>query len=63
VLTVAFGWRRSLDAFFATAPCFYLVLLISLAVAVRITFLGIGPIQLLFGSSIAGGSRPPSRSA
>ncbi len=59
VMAEAFGWRRSLDASFRGAPRFYLALLISLAIAVGITFLGIGPIQLLFISSIAGGLATP----
>ena len=37
------------------APRFYLALLLSLATGVGISFLGIGPFQLLFISSIAGG--------
>lgn len=59
VMAEAFGWRRSLDARFHRAPAFYLALLISLAVGVALTFLGIGPIQLLFISSIAGGLATP----
>jgi Mn2+/Fe2+ NRAMP family transporter len=59
VMAEAFGWRRSLDASFGTAPKFYLALVISLVVAVGIALLGIGPIQLLFASSIAGGLATP----
>lgn len=59
VMAEAFGWRRSLDARFHRAPRFYLALLISLAAGVVITFLGVGPIQLLFMSSIAGGLATP----
>jgi len=54
VMTEAFGWRGSLDARFTQAPAFYIALLLSLAVGVGITLLGVGPIQLLFFSSIAG---------
>jgi Mn2+/Fe2+ NRAMP family transporter len=55
VMAEAFGWRSSLDRPFQEAPKFYLALLLSLLVALGITLLGIGPIQLLFISSIAGG--------
>lgn len=54
-----FGWRRSLDASFHRAPRFYLALVGSLVAAVLLTLLGIGPIQLLFFSSIAGGLGTP----
>jgi Mn2+/Fe2+ NRAMP family transporter len=59
VMAEAFGWRRSLDASFHRAPRFYLALLIALVVGVGITFVDIGPIQLLFISSIAGGLATP----
>jgi Mn2+/Fe2+ NRAMP family transporter len=54
-----FGWRHSLDATFHRAPRFYITLAASLALAAGITFVGIGPIQLLFISSIAGGLGTP----
>jgi Mn2+/Fe2+ NRAMP family transporter len=59
VMAEAFGWRRSLDARFHQAPRFYATLVISLAIGVALTFLGVGPIQLLFLSSIAGGLGTP----
>ncbi len=59
VMAEAFGWRGSLDARFAQAPAFYIALLLSLIVGVGITLLGVGPIQLLFFSSIAGGLGTP----
>jgi Mn2+/Fe2+ NRAMP family transporter len=59
VMAVAFGWRSSLDRPFQQAPKFYLALLLSLLVALGITLLGIGPIQLLFISLIAGGLATP----
>jgi Mn2+/Fe2+ NRAMP family transporter len=59
VMAEAFGWRASLDASFQRAPKFYLALLFSLLLALGITMLGIGPIQLLFVSSIAGGLATP----
>lgn len=59
VLAEAFGWRASLDAAFRQARAFYLALILSLAVAVGVTLVGIGPIQLLFVSSIAGGLATP----
>jgi Mn2+/Fe2+ NRAMP family transporter len=54
-----FGWRRSLDAKFSRAPRFYLALVGSLVAGALLTLLGIGPIQLLFISSIAGGLGTP----
>lgn len=59
VLAEAFGWRRSLDTSFARAPRFYLALSLSLIVGVGLTYLGLGPIQLLFISSIFGGLATP----
>jgi Mn2+/Fe2+ NRAMP family transporter len=59
VMAEAFGWRRSLDTTFHRAPRFYLTLLLGLAVAAGITYVGVGPIQLLFASSIAGGLATP----
>lgn len=59
VLAEAFGWRASLDARFARARKFYLALLVSLAVGVGLTFVGIAPIRLLFLSSLAGGLATP----
>lgn len=59
VLAEAFGWRRSLDARFTRAPRFYLALILSLAAGVALTLLGIGPIQLLFVSSILAGLATP----
>jgi Mn2+/Fe2+ NRAMP family transporter len=59
VMAEAFGWRASLDARFSQARAFYVALLLSLAASVGITVLGVGPIQLLFFSSIAGGLGTP----
>lgn len=59
VMSEAFGWRRSLDVGFSRARRFYIVLIITLAVSLGITLIGIGPIQLLFLSSIAGGLGTP----
>jgi Mn2+/Fe2+ NRAMP family transporter len=59
VMAEAFGWRASLDARFARARKFYVALLMSLAVGVGLTFVGISPIRLLFLSSIAGGLATP----
>lgn len=59
VLAEAFGWRRSLDSSFARAPRFYLALSLSLIVGVGLTYLGLGPIQLLFLSSILAGLATP----
>jgi len=54
-----FGWRRSLDAQFARARRFYLVLIACVAVSTAIAFAGIKPITLLFYSGIAGGVATP----
>ena len=59
VLAEAFGWRRSLDSSFARAPRFYLALSLCLVVGVGLTYLGLGPIQLLFLSSILAGLATP----
>jgi Mn2+/Fe2+ NRAMP family transporter len=53
------GWRASLDAPFARARPFYAAVLASLGIGAAITFLGVGPIRLLFVSSIAGGLATP----
>lgn len=58
-LAEAFGWKRSLDARFARAPRFYLALILCLAAGVGLSLLGIGPIQLLFLSSILAGLATP----
>jgi Mn2+/Fe2+ NRAMP family transporter len=54
-----FGWRHSLDASFARAPRFYLVLGSCLGIACAIGFAGVKPITLLFYSGIAGGIATP----
>jgi Mn2+/Fe2+ NRAMP family transporter len=59
VMAEAFGWRRSLDVGFSRAPRFYVALVISLAVAVGITLVGVTPIRLLFLSSLVGGLGTP----
>jgi Mn2+/Fe2+ NRAMP family transporter len=59
VMAEMFGWRASLDSSFARARAFYTTLLLSLAVATGIAYIGIPPIQLLFASSIAGGFATP----
>ncbi|MGE5333641.1 MAG: divalent metal cation transporter [Nitrososphaerota archaeon] len=59
VMAEAFGWRRSLDVGFSHARRFYLALVLSFVAALGITLMGIGPIQLLFVSSIVGGLGTP----
>lgn len=59
VMAEAFGWRRSLDASFHRAPRFYLTLLLGLVAGAGITFFGVGPIQLLFLSSIVAALATP----
>lgn len=59
VIAEAFGWRGTLDARFAGAPRFYVVLLLSLAAAAALTYLHVTPMRLLFLSSIAGGIGTP----
>lgn len=60
VMAEAFGWRASLDHDFGQARAFYGALIASLVVGGGITLLGVGPIQLLFASSIAGGIATPA---
>jgi Mn2+/Fe2+ NRAMP family transporter len=57
VIAQATDRQGNLDARFGQARSFYLALLASLAAGV--TFLGIGPIRLLFYGSIAGGLGTP----
>lgn len=59
MMAEAFGWRRSLDASFARAPRFYLSMTLSLAIGVTVTLIGVGPITLLFISSIFAGLATP----
>ena len=59
VMAEAFGWRASLDSHFGQARSFYGALIASLVIGGGITLLGVGPIQLLFASSIAGGLATP----
>ena len=59
VIAQATDRQGSLDARFGQARYFYLALLVSLAAGVAITFLGVGPIQLLFFGGIAGGLGTP----
>lgn len=54
-----FDWRKGIDARFQQAPFFYAVVIITLAIAVGISFLGVQPIPLLFAASIAGGLATP----
>lgn len=53
------GWRASLDATVGRARACHGTLLASLAVRAAIACLGVGPIRLLFLSSIAGGLATP----
>ena len=59
VIAQATDRQGNLDARFGQARSFYLALLASLAAGVAVTFLGIGPIRLLFYGSIAGGLGTP----
>ena len=59
VIAQAADRQGTLDARFGQARSFYLALLVSLAAGVAVTFLGIGPIRLLFYGSIAGGLGTP----
>ncbi len=54
-----FGWAGKLDARFFQAPRFYLTMLGVCAAGCAIGFGGVGPIHLLFASSIAGGIATP----
>lgn len=54
-----FGWVGQLDAKFFQAPRFYLTMIAVSIAGCIIAFAGIGPIQLLFISSIAGGIATP----
>jgi Mn2+/Fe2+ NRAMP family transporter len=59
VLAETLGWRGTLDDRFAQAPAFNATLLLSLVAGVGITFLGFGPIQILFFGGIVGGLAMP----
>lgn len=59
VIAESFGWRGNLDAKFAGAPRFYVVLVLSLAAGAALTYLPIAPIRLLFFASLAGGFGTP----
>lgn len=59
VLAEAFGWRRNLDATFARAPRFYIAMVLCLAFGVVLALIGVGPIQLLFASSVIAGLATP----
>lgn len=54
-----FDWRKGIDAKFQQAPFFYSVVIVTLAIAVGIAYLGVEPIPLLFAASIAGGLATP----
>lgn len=54
-----FDRRKGIDAKFQQAPFFYGVVVVTLAIGVIISFLGVQPIQLLFVASIAGGLATP----
>jgi Mn2+/Fe2+ NRAMP family transporter len=54
-----FGRSKGIDAKFHQAPFFYGTVLVTLAIAVGITFLNVPPIPLLFAASIAGGLATP----
>lgn len=54
-----FGWVGKLDSKFFQAPRFYATMLAAAVAGCAIAFAGIGPIQLLFISSITGGIATP----
>lgn len=59
VVAEIFRWVGKLDAKFFQAPRFYATMLVLAAAGCAIAFAGVGPIQLLFASSIAGGIATP----
>lgn len=59
VVAEIFRWVGKLDAKFFQAPRFYTTMLVAAAAGCAIAFAGVGPIQLLFASSIAGGIATP----
>ncbi len=59
ILGQEFGWRSSLSERVWTAPLFYAAVVVTMLVAVIISFTNISPIQLLFIASIAGGLGTP----
>jgi Mn2+/Fe2+ NRAMP family transporter len=59
VVAEMFDWRKGVDAKFQQARRFYIVVLVTLALAVGIAFVGVPPVQLLFAGSIAGGLATP----
>jgi Mn2+/Fe2+ NRAMP family transporter len=54
-----FGWVGKLDSHFFEAPRFYGTMIAVTVVSCAIAYAGIGPIRLLFASSIAGGIATP----
>jgi Mn2+/Fe2+ NRAMP family transporter len=54
-----FDRRKGIDAKFQQAPFFYGVVIVTLAIAAGVTFIGVNAIALLFAASIAGGLATP----
>ena len=48
ILSETFGWKRGLDKDFKRARSFYLVIVVSTALAIFLNYLGFSPVQLLF---------------
>jgi Mn2+/Fe2+ NRAMP family transporter len=59
VVTQTFGWPGTLDARFEDARLFYGTIIVSLAVAGALSFVGASPIGLLYWASVAGGIATP----
>ena len=48
ILSETFGWQSGLDKSFKRARSFYLVIIVSAALAILLNYLGINPVKLLF---------------
>jgi NRAMP (natural resistance-associated macrophage protein)-like metal ion transporter len=59
IVTETFGWKNGLDKKFHQAKIFYVIIAISLALGLSMTYLGISPIKALIYSAILYGMTAP----
>lgn len=59
VIAQTFGLNGTLNARFQDARAFYVTMLVSLAIAAALAFVGVSPIALLYWASVAGGIATP----